>query len=108
MKSRRSSAALALAALSLGLAACGSNSTADNLPSCAEVWVDGKTLPGDYGGCGNDDSITAAVTINCKDGSKFTTYEDRFFAILGGTVHANVGEPGTDPAYVAAYDACVG
>lgn len=75
-------------------------------PTCSDVWVVGETLPEDYEGCEEGDTLFASVTQDCKDGSVFTSYDDRFYAVLGGPIAANV--EGDDPAYSAFYDACLG
>lgn len=74
-------------------------------PSCGEVWVDGATLPAKYDGCVRPDgSIEAAVVYDCDSGiGRFTGYDDRFFALLGG----KITEAGSDsPEYGAAYEEC--
>lgn len=100
------------------LTACGSSNSDDKAgtstnsgsgsPKCADVWVAGKTLPGGYDGCMNDDgSIEAFVTSDCEDGGELGSYDDRFWVRLpGGKITAVQGEMADDPAYKAAYDAC--
>lgn len=74
-------------------------------PACAEVWVDGETLPEDYEGCENEDgSIEAAATIECDSGiGTFATYQDEFFALLGGEI---TEAPSSSEEYAAAYEEC--
>ncbi len=85
-----------------------SNGGGGGMPACDDVWVDGNTLPKDYEGCLNGNTIEAAVTRDCKDGTKFTTYQDHFYAVLDDTIHANMGETAADPAYKTAYNKCLG
>lgn len=72
------------------------------MPECGDIWVDGKTLPGDYEGCADDggDLVLPALS-SCADGSQFTSHDDRFFARLNGTIE--VGPEGP-PKAAAAYE----
>lgn len=84
----------------------GSAATAESgTPACSEVWIDGETLPGDYEGCTNDDgSIEAAATLECDSGiGTFATYQDEFFALLGGEI---TEAPSDSEEYAAAYEDC--
>ena len=57
------------------------------MPACADIWVDGETLPADYGGCSNDDgSIAGSSYEECKDGSKIFTHDSRFFTRADATI----------------------
>lgn len=71
----------------------------------------GETLPADYSGCMNEDgSLEAAVTRDCADGSVFTGYQDRFWAVLGGEIKDAGKVDGTvdDPGYARDVAACSG
>jgi Putative peptidoglycan binding domain len=71
------------------------------VPECADIWVDGKTLPADYEGCvGASGNLVLSAMLACVDGSQFTTHEDLFFARVGGTITAG---PGRSPETAAAY-----
>lgn len=60
---------------------------------CSEIWVEGKTLPKNYDGCVEDNGDLAAAAIyDCDDGTSFTSWDDRFYGIMGGTIHAVHGE----------------
>lgn len=74
-------------------------------PACTKVWQDGATLPKDYQGCTRPDGdLEAAVTIKCDSGEgTFTTYEDNYFALLGGTITKASSD---SDAYAAAYAKC--
>lgn len=95
--------------LAIALTACGdkpdgnSPSGEGDLPKCSDVWVNGETLPADYDGCANGGTTEAAVTIDCTDGGEFTTYDDRFFAVLGGKI--TEADPDSE-SYTEAYNAC--
>jgi hypothetical protein len=78
-------------------------------PTCSDVWVAGQTLPEDYDGCERDDgNLEAAVVQECTDGSEFTGFDDRYWAVLGGEIK-DAGAPDAttdDPEYQADYEAC--
>lgn len=79
-------------------------------PPCSEVWVEGQTLPADYGlFCQDGDDVELAVTIPCGDGGgDLTGYQDRFWARLGGEISdagARDAMP-EDPDYKADFSAC--
>lgn len=82
-----------------------SKSGDDAYPSCESVWVDGQTLPKNYEGCTSDpDTIEAPALLECDSGiGQFTSFDDRFFALLGG----EITEAGPDSdEYSKAYDEC--
>lgn len=98
-----SRAAVLLAALALSLAGCGGGSSSpdtpkasgpiETWPDCSEVWVTGQTLPKDYEGCvikGNE--AKPFVGMKCPSGAKYGSYEDRWYAVLGGTVQESAQE----------------
>jgi len=96
---------LALAApaavLALGvLAGCGSDSEgsaaaapsetptthATDLPFCSDVWVADKRLPTSYKGCETDGQAVKPDRRMCSSGQTIVTYDNRFYAVLGGPV----------------------
>jgi hypothetical protein len=84
----------------------GDDAVASAGAPCAEVWVDGGTLPDDYESCEEADGSTAApVVMECSDGSSFTTYDDRFHASFGGTI-TKAGP--SSASYTKAYEDCIG
>lgn len=107
-------------ALLLALTSCSSsdgdnkNPNEDGGPtsesaSCADIWVAGNTLPSDYDGCEiSADLLEAAAVSECADGSKWTGYDDRFYAKLGGKIHEVTGEMADDRAYKLFVDECQG
>lgn len=119
---RASIAAPAALVLALSLAACGGGSdggkkgggggdAADpeaGVPKCSEVWVEGATLPKDYEGCMNGGTTDVLVALDCEDGSKLTSYDDTYYAVLGGKIGKAAKQGGTadDPGYKKAFDAC--
>ena len=78
-------------------------------PACSEVWFAGGTLPEGYDGCERvDGNLEAAVVQECTDGSEFTGFDDRYWAVLGGEIK-DAGAPDAttdDPEYQADYEAC--
>ncbi len=64
--------------------------SAEALPKCAEVWVEGKTLPADYTGCQIDGGgIDQGAKYVCTDGGgTLIGHNEEFFARLGGPVTA--------------------
>lgn len=103
--------------LSVSLASCGDDDDDDKsrrpkqggasgMTSCSDVWVTGKTLPAKYDGCTEDGGISAPTVLDCADGSSWTSYNDKFYAKLGGEIYAVKGEMADDPAYMAFYNEC--
>ncbi len=64
--------------------------TAEALPECSEVWVEGQTLPTDYAGCRiTGGGIDQGAKYACTDGKgELIGYNDQFFARIGGAIHA--------------------
>jgi hypothetical protein len=87
----------------LTFAGCSSSDGDSDVPSCSSVWKNGATLPSDYDGCMNSKTLEALVTVDCDDGSQLTTYDDRFYAVLGQTIHWGTVK---DPAYAKTFMAC--
>lgn len=105
------------ALLALLLTACGSDGkgggTGDEvvddvgtMPACSDVWVAGETLPDGYEGCETVDTIEAPAISECADGSRWTSYQDEFYAKYGGEIIAVKGEMSDDPAYSTFLDEC--
>ena len=66
----------------------GSSSGASGTPACTDVWADGATLPHRYTGCSDDSGdLVKPRSIGCESGQRIVTYDDRFYAVPGGTVH---------------------
>lgn len=60
-------------------------------PSCAEVWVDGADLAQGYKGCLDGGAAVKADRQACSSGQVLVTYDDRFYAVLGGPVNETDG-----------------
>jgi hypothetical protein len=105
---------LLLAAAPLVLAGCGDSGPDDekvtpqseSMPTCSEVWVEGKVLPADYTGCVDEGGVLQVSQIkDCSsiDGS-FTTFHQDFYAVLGQQIHSDV----KSQEYKQAYGVCFG
>lgn len=114
---RKTIAASAAALLALTLAACGDDSDSpksggDNdealAPKCSDVWVAGETLPEDYEGCMDGDTLEAAASFNCGDGSSLFQYADDFWAFGGQEIHEEAGGVASAEPYKEAYATCQG
>lgn len=85
----------------------GGTTSNDGPYRCDDVWKVGATLPSDYNGsCMEDaDNVAMSGVAGCADGSKFSTYDDRFYAKLGGKVFGGPDGPDgqSDDALEAAY-----
>lgn len=72
------------------LAACSGNVTRpepSQTPACSQVWVEGDTLPADYEGCMDGESLVVAIS----DNTGAVVYDDRLAAKPGQSI-AKVGE----------------
>jgi hypothetical protein len=85
------------------LAACGGSSTGS--PSCAHVWVSGKTLPSDYSGCTGKGF--KEIPGKCDGGGAYFgvhTSKTEMFAFPGETIVAENGDMNTyDKFYAKCY-----
>lgn len=108
----------ALAIAPLFLAGCGGGDSEGDkdsaapaanggMPACSEVWVEGETLPENYEGCDEGDAVSAPAISECGD-AEWTSYNDEFYAKLGGEIFAVEGEMSDDPAYGKFYNECAG
>jgi hypothetical protein len=65
----RIAATVCLLALTFSVTACGAGSdTASPLgdtPKCSDIWVEGNTVPENYEGCENGDTIEAVFEYDC-------------------------------------------
>ena len=115
---RKPFATSAAAVIALTLAGCGGDSDSNSdgeespdealAPACSEVWVAGETLPEDSEGCMNGDTLEAAASFTCEDGSSLFQYGDDFWAFGGQEIHEEEGGAASAEAYKAAYDTCQG
>ena len=76
-------------------------------PSCASVWQDGATLPRPYDGCGDESGqYVSKDALSCSSGQFIVRYDDRFYAVPGGIVHAADAPLDRDSEYRAAALRC--
>jgi hypothetical protein len=125
-----------VAALALGLGACGSQDSAApdasgslssspsatetttgpaspspsapaGTPDCSTVWKDGTRIPRAYRGCAADDgSFVRKDGLACSSGQTIIRFADRFYGVAGGTVHHTATALLSDRGYRAAVLRC--
>ena len=79
---------------------------AGTLP-CAAVWEDGATLSRPYVGCVDDSGqLVPSDPLACSSGQKIIRYDDRFYAVPGGTIHAADAPLSEDSEYRSAALRC--
>lgn len=77
-------------------------------PACAEVWVDGATLPEDYAGCVDESGqVVPAEASQCAVGSRLVTFAGRFYAMTGHVVN-DEGDLAGSATYASAKASCGG
>jgi len=81
--------------------------TERSAPACSDVWRPGKVLKRGYDGCLDSGVVVAPALLACKNGSTFTTYDDRFYAVIGERVNAVRGTMASDRRYSEAYNKCL-
>ena len=65
----------------------GGEESQGGYPPCSDVWIDGETLPEDYGGCDQEDgSIAGSSWQDCADGSRLYTHDSQFFTLADRTI----------------------
>lgn len=77
------------------------------LPNCADVWVDGATLPGRYAGCEADGVRVKTTRRFCEFGRPLITYADSFYAVTNGVIHGTNGPLKQDPGFQRAMSSCM-
>lgn len=109
---------LAVATLLLA-AGCGDDSSDDDTapgaastspaagPDCSEVWS-GETLPADYEGCVSDGELVEADAQMCASEQVLVTYDDRYYAVLGGPINDMDGPLSESQQYRKAARSCGG
>lgn len=77
-------------------------------PDCADVWSDGAKLPDSYAGCNAEAGFVPRDRLGCSSGQVMVRYDDRFYAVLGGTIHASESSLSDDVRYRKAIASCRG
>jgi len=75
-------------------------------PACDEIWVDGAQLPRNYRGCVAEGAEVKPEKTTCSSGQIFVTYDDRFWAVTGGTISEGTSPLVDDPDYAEDIGAC--
>ena len=68
------------------------------LPECADVWVDGATLPADYTACTSDGETIKPAKRKCGYGATFLEQDGQFYAMLGQPI-TDAGDLETSDEY---------
>ena len=85
----------------------GASPTPVDGPDCASVWQEGATLPKSYRGCVDEaGALVERDTLGCSSGQRMVSHADRYWAVLGGTIHEATGPLADDPDYRAAVRSC--
>ncbi len=75
-------------------------------PTCGDVWVDGGDIPRFYTGCMEGDVYVERDALGCSSGQRLVRYADRFYGVMGGTVHKAAHMLTQDRDYLAAERRC--
>lgn len=95
-------------AVAYGVGAAGADAPRTD-PACAEVWVEGRTLPADYDGCLDvDGTRSGAPYRECADGARFVSWQGSWAVTGGPVVSAGTGAAAADPAHGDVLAACPG
>ena len=77
---------------------------ASELPRCADLWIEGETLPADYAGCTPEGGGLSVLTAQpCSNGPGDLVHRDGMFARQGGEIA--IGDR-QSAAYQQAADDC--
>ena len=68
------------------------------LPECADVWVDGQTLPADYTACTTDGETIKPEKRKCGYGATFLEQDGQFYAMKGQPI-TDAGDLETSDEY---------
>lgn len=75
-------------------------------PKCSDVWQDGRRIPRVYAGCAEGDTFVKRDVLGCSSGQRMVSYANRFYGVLGGTVHEARQPLDEDREYAAATRRC--
>lgn len=89
-------------------AATGDARVPGGTPRCDSVWRDGATIPRGYRGCVEGGELVERDALGCSSGQRLVRHADRFYGVLGGTVHEATSPLERDRGYVADVRSCRG
>lgn len=76
-------------------------------PACDSVWQEGATLPRSYRGCvDGSGTLVPRDALGCSSGQRMVSHADRYYAVLGGTIHEATTPLAEDREYRAAVRSC--
>lgn len=76
-------------------------------PACDTVWQVDKTLPRTYQGCVDAaGALERRNVLGCSSGQRLVSHDDRYWAVLGGTIHEASTTLARDPEYRTAVRSC--
>jgi hypothetical protein len=75
-------------------------------PECGDVWQEDAKLPRRYGGCAAEGVYVKRESLSCESGQVMVHYGDRFYAVLGGTIHQTSGPLEEDRGYKLTVRGC--
>ena len=76
-------------------------------PDCSQVWREGSRLPRSYQGCvDGSGGYVRRDSLACSSGQRMIRYADRFYGVLGGTVHEVARSLDRAPDYRDAVSSC--
>ena len=77
-------------------------------PACGDVWVADARLAFGYKGCLEGDTAVKADNLSCSSGQRIVRYDERFFAVAGGTIYETSGPLEKDKLYLQKIRTCRG
>ena len=76
-------------------------------PACETVWQVDETLPRTYRGCvDSTGTLVPRDALGCSSGQRLVMHDDRFWAVLGGTIHEASTTLADDPDFRTAVRSC--
>lgn len=76
------------------------------VPTCSDVWQEGQSLPADYEGCMDGETLVVATFLSCSDGRSLYTYEGVEPNLFAFDTDAIQVGGAADRAYSDAYGEC--
>ena len=83
------------------------SSAPEGTPTCAEIWEDGSKIPRGYQGCTTEaGEYVKRDALGCSSGQRLIRYDDRYYGVVGGTVHEAAQPLDDDREYRATVRGC--